>query len=76
MPHLDGLNALAELKNRKTEAKVVFVTMHHDSAFAQMVLNAGAMGFVLKHCAADDLVPAVRAALNGETYSSASLRSD
>jgi DNA-binding NarL/FixJ family response regulator len=68
MPLLDGIEALAELKNRNQAVKVVFITMYLEAAFARMALEAGACGFVLKHSAVDDLIPAIRAALDGETY--------
>ena len=42
--------------------------MHCDVAYACRALEAGAVGFVLKHSAADELVTAVRQALRGETY--------
>jgi DNA-binding NarL/FixJ family response regulator len=68
MPLLDGIAALAELRNRDRDVRVVFITMYLEAAFARMALEAGACGFVLKHSAVDDLLPAIRAALQGETY--------
>jgi DNA-binding NarL/FixJ family response regulator len=73
MPKLDGIDALAELKKNDRAVKVVFVTMYVEATFARMALDAGAYGFVLKYSAADDLIPAIRAALGGETYISPSL---
>jgi len=50
------------------KAKVVFLTMHHEPAYARRALDAGASGFVLKHSAPTELVAAIRAALDGKTY--------
>ena len=68
MPHLNGLDALALLKQDTPEVKVVFLTMHAEVAYARRALEQGAAGFVLKHAAADELVTAIRAALQGKTY--------
>jgi DNA-binding NarL/FixJ family response regulator len=68
MPHLSGIEALAVLKRENPDVRVVFLTMHRDVAYARRALEAGASGFVLKHSAADELVVAVRAALQGRTF--------
>ena len=68
MPHLNGIDALAQLKRDNPKVRVVFLTMHRDVAYARRALEAGAAGFVLKHSAAAELVLAVRAALQGRTF--------
>jgi DNA-binding NarL/FixJ family response regulator len=68
MPHLNGIDALAQLRQRGDCVPVVFLTMHRDASFARRALDAGASGFVLKHSAPAELVSAIRAALEGKTY--------
>ena len=68
MPHLNGIDALIQLRQGGNRVPVVFLTMHRDVAFARRALEAGASGFVLKHSAAVELISAVRAALEGKTY--------
>lgn len=68
MPHLNGIEALVQLRQGNDMVPVVFLTMHRDVTFARRALEAGAAGFVLKHSASDELVTAIRAALRGETY--------
>ena len=68
MPSLNGIEAAMELRHLGVEAKVVFLTMHRDVAYARRALEAGAVGFVLKHSASSELVTAVREALRGQTY--------
>jgi len=68
MPHLNGIDALVRLRQDGDETPVVFLTMHRDATFARRALEAGASGFVLKHSASDELVSAIRAALDGGTY--------
>jgi DNA-binding NarL/FixJ family response regulator len=68
MPHLNGIDALAPLKRDNPDVRVVFLTMHRDAAYARRALEAGASGYVLKHSAPAELVLAVRAALQGNTF--------
>jgi len=68
MPHLNGIEALDQLKKNDPRVKVVFLTMHREVAFVRRALEAGASGFVLKHSAPDELVMAIRAALSGQKY--------
>jgi DNA-binding NarL/FixJ family response regulator len=68
MPHLNGIDALAQLRQRGDRVPVVFLTMHRDVTFARRALEAGASGFVVKHSAPAELVLAIRAALEGRTY--------
>ena len=68
MPELNGVEALEELKKDNPEARVVFLTMHHNVAYARKAMDAGALGFVLKHSAVAELILAVRAAAAGRTF--------
>ncbi len=68
MPGLNGIEALKILKAGDPMVKVVFLTMHSETAYARRALDAGASGFVLKHCAPEELVLAVRAALAGQRF--------
>jgi DNA-binding NarL/FixJ family response regulator len=68
MPHLNGIDALIQLRKGGDQTPVVFLTMHRDVTFARRALEAGASGFVLKHSASVELISAIRAALEGQTY--------
>jgi DNA-binding NarL/FixJ family response regulator len=68
MPHLNGIEAMIQLKKENDDIKVVFLTMHHEPAYARRALEAGAAGFVVKHSAPAELVMAVHAALKGQTF--------
>jgi DNA-binding NarL/FixJ family response regulator len=73
MPHLNGIDALTQLKKDNPTVKVVFLTMHQEVAYARRALEAGASGYVLKHSAPAELIAAIRAALTGQTYISPAL---
>jgi DNA-binding NarL/FixJ family response regulator len=68
MPGMNGIEALKILKRETPTIRVVFLTMHTEVAYARRALEAGACGFVLKHCAPEELVLAVRAALLGQCF--------
>ena len=74
MPGLDGIAATAELVARCPDTRVVLVTVHDDPELAERGYAAGALGFVTKHRAGQELVAAVRAAVRGERYLSPHLR--
>lgn len=76
MPHLNGIDAMVQLKKDSARAKVVFLTMHQDPAYARRALEAGAAGFVVKHSAPAELVMAIHAALKGQTFITPALASD
>ncbi len=68
MPRLNGLDAVAQLRQEGCEARVVFLTMHKDATYASKALQMGASGYVLKHSASTELLMAIRVALSGGTY--------
>lgn len=68
MPHLNGLEAVRQIHKTHPEIKVVFLTMHAEVAYALKAFEAGASGYVLKNSAADELVMAIREALQGRTF--------
>ena len=73
MPNLNGFEALARLRKSRPHIKVVFLTMHHNPAYARRALDAGASAFVVKHAAPEELVLAIHAALKGKTFITPSL---
>ena len=76
MPHLNGIDALVQLKKDIPSLHVVFLTMHNEVAYARRALEAGASGFVLKHSASAELVMAIRAALEGRKFITPALAGD
>jgi DNA-binding NarL/FixJ family response regulator len=68
MPRLDGMAAAAQILDRNPAARIVFVTAHREPVLAERSVAAGAMGFVVKLVAGEELVPAVKAAMRGERH--------
>jgi DNA-binding NarL/FixJ family response regulator len=73
MPILDGIESAALIRRHDPQARVVFVTVHREWILVERGLAAGALGYVLKDAAGDELVPAIRAVLNGRQYISREL---
>lgn len=76
MPLLNGLDAAERLRRSVPSAKLVFLTMNDDPNLAAAALNLGAVGYVLKHAAASELVKAVSEVLQGKSYVTPKLRSE
>ena len=68
MPRLNGLDALRQSKAAQYRSRFVFLTASPDVALATQAFRLGASGYVLKQAAAEELVVAIREALEGRTY--------
>jgi DNA-binding NarL/FixJ family response regulator len=73
MPGVDGIEATTLIRHRDPDARIVLVTVHGESMLVEAGLAAGALGYVLKDTAGDELVAAVHAALGGHQYVSREL---
>ena len=73
MPTFDGIEAAALICRRDPAARIVLVTVHAERMLVDRGLAAGAMGYVLKDSAGDELVAAVHAVIAGERYVSCAL---
>jgi len=76
MPGLDGIEAAKRILCRNPGARIVFVTVHDEPQMVRRSLEIGALGYILKMVAAEELIPAVRAALRGERHTNAQHLSD
>jgi DNA-binding NarL/FixJ family response regulator len=68
MPSLSGLEATRQIMKVNPEARVLILTMHDSEQMIETVLHAGARGYVLKTDAGSDLVRAMQALLDGQTF--------
>lgn len=73
MPGRGGLETLRRLRQRDAQVRVLVFSMHEEPAFATQSLEAGALGYVGKGAAAEELVAAVVALAAGRRYLSADL---
>ena len=68
MPRMTGLQAARELTQRRSETRVLMLSMHDNEQYFFEALRSGASGYVLKSAADRDLVEACRATLRGEPF--------
>jgi DNA-binding NarL/FixJ family response regulator len=76
MPILNGLDAGRQLKEILPNVKLVFLTMNTDAEVAAEAFACGASGYLLKTCAASEMVLAVRQVLRGRSYVSRALSAE
>ncbi|HEY8348196.1 MAG TPA: response regulator transcription factor [Symbiobacteriaceae bacterium] len=66
MPRMNGIEATAELKKRYPDLPILILSMYDSEEYVLPILKAGASGYVLKRAAAQELVSALKAVVNGQ----------
>ncbi len=68
---LDGNNGIELMKNlaaRWTQTPILAYSMHDEAIYAERALRAGARGYVMKQCAPETLLEAIRQVMKGKIY--------
>jgi DNA-binding NarL/FixJ family response regulator len=68
MPKLSGLEAARKLFEQKIPIKIIFLTMYRDEDMFNEAMDIGAMGYVLKESAAEDIVECIHTVAAGKYY--------
>lgn len=68
MPELDGVEAARRLREKCPECRVLILSMHLSSEHVARALHAGALGYVLKESAGEEVAEAIRAVAAGRRY--------
>ncbi|QOC21209.1 response regulator transcription factor [Wenzhouxiangella sp. AB-CW3] len=68
MPELNGLEALARIRRRDADVRVIMLSMHADEEYIVQSLRLGVAGYLLKDSATMELELALRSVAAGETY--------
>lgn len=71
MPGLDGLEVAAQLHSGYPKLPVIILTMHEEEQYVIRAIEAGAMGYITKRSAPEQLVDAIRKVHSGGRYLSA-----
>jgi DNA-binding NarL/FixJ family response regulator len=66
MPLLNGLEATRQIRQQCPHVRVLILSMHDNEEYIRQVLEAGAMGYILKDAAARELISAIRSVYRGE----------
>ena len=73
MPDLNGIDATQQILREDPKVRVLALSMHSGKKFVSAMLQAGAMGYLLKDCALEELISAIRTVIEGKTYLSPSI---
>ena len=73
LPGMNGIELIKRIKADYPEIEAITLTVFDDEQFAKQAIKAGAIGYVIKDAAKDELVKAVRAAAKGESLISTSV---
>lgn len=73
LPDKSGIEVLAEVKALKPEIKVLILSAYPEEQYAERVFRAGAMGYVTKDSASEELIIAINRVTTGGKYVSSSL---
>ncbi len=68
MPIMNGIDATRLIKEEVPEAKVLMLTMHDNREYIIKVMQAGAVGYMLKEISAEKMVQAIKTVNQGSTY--------
>ena len=68
MPQLNGIDAIRQIKTRRSDAKIVVLSMHRDTQLVVDALRAGALGYVLKVSPGEELIQAITQVGQGRAY--------
>ena len=68
MPRMNGIQAAEKLRELKLPIYILLLSMYGDAGFVHQALQSGVKGYVLKSSVSDELLWAVRAVANGQTF--------
>ena len=68
MSEMNGIEATRQLMTAQPEVRVLALSMHSDSRFVKQMLEAGALGYLLKDDAFEEIVTALRSLVVGRMY--------
>ena len=73
MPGIGGLEAIERIMAKDSAARILVLSAHEDSVHPKRVLKAGAMGYLTKRSAAEELIKAIRSVAGRKMYLEASI---
>ncbi len=68
MPVLDGLEVITQLKSESPEVPILVLTMHEEHQYVVRAIETGAMGYITKQSAPEQLVNAIRKVHSGSLF--------
>jgi two-component system nitrate/nitrite response regulator NarL len=76
MPDANGFEVARRVLKKRTDLKLMFLSMHTESKIVRQAMEIGAKGYLSKRASAEELMLAIRTVLNGGTYIGSKVQSD
>jgi len=76
MPDGDGFEVARRILAKHPSLKLMFLSMHTETAFMKRALDMGAKGYLSKRAPMDELLTAIRTVLNGGKYSGSTIQTE
>ena len=68
MPILNGIEATRQIKEELPQVKVIALSVHAKREFVLDMVKAGVSGYMVKECVLDDLIRAIKAVADNQSY--------
>lgn len=68
MPVMNGIDTLKEIRKQFRDVKVIILSMHNEAGMIKSLMDIGANGYLLKSCAQDELIGAIKKVSTGQNY--------
>ncbi|MCX7918259.1 MAG: response regulator transcription factor [bacterium] len=68
MPDLNGIEATRQILTKYPEVRIIGLSMHSDRRYVMEMLKVGAAGYLLKDCAFEELITAIRTVNSNQIY--------
>ena len=73
MPGVGGIEVIRAIKAKMLRVAILILTMHEDEGYLRQALKGGALGYIPKKAAGDELISAIKAVQRGEVFVYSSL---
>ena len=73
MPQMNGIEAVKRIKKKLPKSKVLILSMYSHEHYIHELLETGVSGYLLKDASGRDIINAIHAAMNNETFLSPSI---
>jgi DNA-binding NarL/FixJ family response regulator len=70
----NGIDLIRDVRSRHAEIRILMLSMHKESLYAERALRAGANGYIMKSESGARLVESIRQVLSGQTYVSETMK--
>ena len=73
LPDMSGMDLVSALNRKHPAVKILVLSMHDESLYAERAIKAGARGYIMKRQVAREVQAAIRTVLEGDLYLSQKL---